>query len=966
MHRELVHGDGLRQRLFDNRDASYWPRLIVTDDDRDDARCPPECYERPPAAAVSGGAVVPRTRLADNLRFLFVGQRARAESLLQQRQPGLIEALVRQQIHIAVWHPDFGRMLFQLMVPPDLKDAARRLERVVLVVDAATANLPWELMLADDPAHPEADSRPLAVRTAVVRQLASSRFRRQVRQGTGRGALVIGNPSVEGFAEAFPDPKRAAMAKDAAPPADPPNLPGAEAEAETVVALLRRMDYQPDFQIGADRSASDVLAALYRKPYRLLHISGHGVFDLAHADGRRRSGVVLSGGLLVTAAEIDAMETVPELVFLNCCHLGQVDSVRDGNRLAASVARELIAIGVRCVVVAGWAVRDDSAQRFGRVFYEQLLLQRLPFGEAVFAARRTVWTEFPQDITWGAFQAYGDAGWRVDPRAGDGAGSDDGTYASLDELLDELARTRAALSRRRDRQDEREAREQVRAIEDKLKKRCPPDWQALPQLQSALGATWRDLGRLEEARAAFRKAVQAEDKAGRVPIKDIEQLANVEARLGERRAVADYAAELAARRTPRQRGSGAGDAAGGEDGADRAGPDAAAQAPGGGSRGRGKEASSATSSDGETALGLIELALRRLDGLDDVVAAGEGAPGRAAPPPNGERSALRGSALKRKAVLHAQQVLLRPAGAQRDTAAKAMGTALEQAVQAYKIAEGDPAGATFLPYNALNRLALDALLPWASPQARDAAVALAEQCRRAVAQSHAREPDLWDAVMQPEARFVGKLLDGSLAADADAGRQAVDEVAQAYADSLSNLTIKPSQLDSVAGQMELLGFLLRALSVAPDGTPEQARLADRLFELARRVQPGRRPVHGLPTPAEAAAAAAAAAADGDDEALPVGDSPPPGGPSTSTDPAEATGAAGTAAAAPIPPAQGEGASPGKPEPTPESGPVAKPASASAPTPKPARKSARGPKTTPPADAPAKRPGPAGKGSRKRG
>ncbi|MGS0758650.1 CHAT domain-containing protein, partial [Roseateles sp. GG27B] len=68
-------------------------------------------------------------------------------------------------------------------------------------------------------------------------------------------------------------------------------------------------------------TASDVLAKLYAKPWRLLHISAHGVFDLMHVDGRCRSGVLLSDGLLITAAEIAAMETVPELVFLNCCHL---------------------------------------------------------------------------------------------------------------------------------------------------------------------------------------------------------------------------------------------------------------------------------------------------------------------------------------------------------------------------------------------------------------------------------------------------------------------------------------------------------------------------------------------------------------------------------------------------------------------------------------------------------------------
>ena len=61
-------------------------------------------------------------------------------------------------------------------------------------------------MLADAPGRGD-DSLPMAVRTPVVRQLASTRFRRQVRQGIERTALVVGNPSVEGFGAAFPDPR---------------------------------------------------------------------------------------------------------------------------------------------------------------------------------------------------------------------------------------------------------------------------------------------------------------------------------------------------------------------------------------------------------------------------------------------------------------------------------------------------------------------------------------------------------------------------------------------------------------------------------------------------------------------------------------------------------------------------------------------------------------------------------------
>ena len=67
------------------------------------------------------------------------------------------------------------------MVPQDFKDAARQLDRIVLVLDGYTANLPWELMLADQ--------EPLAVRAHMIRQLSSSRFRRQVRQSAAAARL---------------------------------------------------------------------------------------------------------------------------------------------------------------------------------------------------------------------------------------------------------------------------------------------------------------------------------------------------------------------------------------------------------------------------------------------------------------------------------------------------------------------------------------------------------------------------------------------------------------------------------------------------------------------------------------------------------------------------------------------------------------------------------------------------------
>ena len=822
---ELMQGEGLRQRLFDDRSSSFWPRLIIADADRGNEDCPPGCFvvsAKPgggpgapgtpgtPSAPVSAAAPV-----ADRLRFTYVGQRARAESVALQRQPGLIEQLVAQQIHNPTWNENFGRMLFQLMVPHDFKDAARQLDRVVLVVDAYTANLPWELMLADDPGRANDEKLPLALRTAVVRQLTTWTYRPQVRQGVERRALVIGNPSVEGFVAAFP-------LIDGRPTQAPPALPGAQAEAQATAVVLGSMGYIVESVIGDYQPASDVLTKLYSQPWRILHISAHGVFDLPHVDGRHRSGVLLSGGLLITAAEIAAMEIVPEVVFLNCCHLGQMTAEeggngggRGGNKLAASVARELIEVGVRCVVVAGWAVNDESAKLFGQSFYEQLLLRRRPFGDAVFEARRAVWQARPEDITWGAFQAYGEPGWMAEPRAPDGPGANAAsTAASPEELLDELARRRADLSRRRENLSDAEMRAQADAIAAMLKLRCPPAWEHLPQLQSALGRTWFELGQLERARDCLLAAVQAVDTIGLVPIHDIEKLASVEARLGDQRAQAELA------------------------------PGHPKGVP-------------------HTAEALIDMSLKRLEGLDVLVetrlATALGVEPTPPSAPHGERAALRGSAWKRKAALHARRLLGGHLGmADRDLASRQMVVCIENAVQAYQSAEGSPGSSRFSTYHALNRLALDALTDWESPAARDAAIELAQQCRRAAAQGFAISPSLWDAVTQPEALLIECMIDGSLGRAGDAGRAVFENLARAYGDAMLNVTIRPSQLDAMVSQMDLLSRLCDALSIVQFDDEGLARIATQLIELAQRVQPGRTPRDDRPLRKKAEAKPAAA------------------------------------------------------------------------------------------------------------
>lgn len=628
---ELDRGMGIRQRLDDSRVIAHWPRMIVTN-----AEAGGDDFSRESAGAPrreEGATMRPQTAIAERLRFVHVGQRARAETIVQQRQPGLLETLVARQIQVHSYQPEFCRTLFQLMVPHEFKDAARRLARIVLVLDGYTANLPWELMLADQ--------EPLAVRASIIRQLSSSTFRRHVRQTLQPVAYVVGNPSTENFFKMFPHPDRQ--------PADGlDSLAGAEEEAEVVVEALSRQGYQVESSIGQGHSALDVLTTLYQQPYRIVHIAAHGLFEAPAADGLARTGVVLSDGLLLGAAEISQMEIVPDLVFLNCCHLAQSNPVPVAyNRLAYSISRELIEIGVRCVVAAGWAVDDDAAYTFAETFYRAILRDKLQFGDAVFEARRDAYREHGSSITWGAYQAYGDPGWRVDPRAESSSHSSDlGKFVALEELVDQISRIRLGIYRRAEAVTKTDATSALAQLKELLN-RCPSGWLSHPAVNFELAQTYALLGDgyFEDTCKFYSAAIVAEDKLGHVPIAAVEQLANLESRLADNKG------------------------------------------------------------DPE----LAERAIARLHNLNKMAAGAcdtGGGDHAAGSPMNGERASVIGSAHKRKAAIFARRIVTGDASA---ATVKGFSEAIEASIAAYEIASRKWSDKQFDPYPALNGLSLRAL-----------------------------------------------------------------------------------------------------------------------------------------------------------------------------------------------------------------------------------------------------------------
>src|SRR5205085_4507709 len=132
-----------------------------------------------------------------------------------------------------------------------------------------------------------------------------------------------------------------------------------------------------------------VFKAIHLKPWRILHLAGHGTLE-SPADGPPMAGLVLDGGQRFSPIEARNMRVIPELVFLNCCHLGSTKSDADRNRhqerarefrqLSQNLATEFTRLGSRAVVAAGSAADDQAAKTFAIALYDAMVVAA-PSGE---------------------------------------------------------------------------------------------------------------------------------------------------------------------------------------------------------------------------------------------------------------------------------------------------------------------------------------------------------------------------------------------------------------------------------------------------------------------------------------------------------------------------------------------------------------------------------------------------------
>lgn len=328
-----------------------------------------------------------------SLRFNASTNGSRAEEKELLTTPVLMEGIIEEISTNNQWSAERAKTIFELLIPNDFKEQLKRHGNVNWILDEYTASYPWEL-LQDG----LKDTKPICISAGMIRQLSTRNYRTSIKGVPKNTALIIADPDLKGFVN---------------------QLPGALKEGQMVSELLaaRGMETTTSFK----GNHPEIIEKLFRDEYKIIHLSGHGIYN---QDVSKGSGMVIGKNMFLSTREIKQMSSVPELVFVNCCHLGKTDGVAEQlyhqrYKLAANIGTQLIENGVRCVIAAGWAVNDDAALEFARVFYDRMF-DGSNFGDAVKEARKTVYDKFGHTNTWGAYQCYGDPFYKFEHLPGTG------------------------------------------------------------------------------------------------------------------------------------------------------------------------------------------------------------------------------------------------------------------------------------------------------------------------------------------------------------------------------------------------------------------------------------------------------------------------------------------------------------------------------------------------------------------
>lgn len=198
------------------------------------------------------------------------------------------------------------------------------------------------------------------------------------------------------------------------------SLPGTKKEVESIFnfALKNQVFVQKFMELEA---SEDNLKKI--KNPDILHIATHGFFieEKEKLSPLQRSGLLLAGSELalqkklpnnvengiLTAQEVlslDLQETA--LVVLSACETG-LGEIRNGEGVFG-LQRAFQEAGAKSVLMSLWKVDDQATQEMMSLFYENLLLKKLPKRTAFTLAQKNLKEKYKHPYYWAAFVMVGE------------------------------------------------------------------------------------------------------------------------------------------------------------------------------------------------------------------------------------------------------------------------------------------------------------------------------------------------------------------------------------------------------------------------------------------------------------------------------------------------------------------------------------------------------------------------------
>ena len=239
------------------------------------------------------------------------------------------------------------RLFYKLIIAP-VADLLKEPE-IIIVPDSCMYQVPFAALLDEGGRYLSEKFRMRVVPSLTVLKViqdSPSSYHSKT------GALIVGEPEVS---KVIYRGKQMILC----------SLPAARKEAEMIGKMLGVIPL-----LGKDATKEAVLEQM--KSVALIHFAAHGNPDrgeIALSPVSTTNNTPQEEEYLLTMADVSKVQLRAKLVVLSCCHSGRGEIKVEG---VIGIARAFLGSGARSVLVARWALDDESTEQFMKCFYEHL------------------------------------------------------------------------------------------------------------------------------------------------------------------------------------------------------------------------------------------------------------------------------------------------------------------------------------------------------------------------------------------------------------------------------------------------------------------------------------------------------------------------------------------------------------------------------------------------------------------